>query len=151
MDYTYPPYSPWRTLSVVLALGGLWLALSEWFWVRQGRGLVTVSRLFASLIVFGWTVALSVQPYEVVWQKAVMEAIATLLSIAFIALGLKRQSRVFLYSGAACLLFLIVYANLEHFADKIGIPLAFFVIGVLLIVLGLGAERLGRRIRGARR
>jgi hypothetical protein len=151
MDYAYPPFSRWRTLSVVLVAGGLWLALSEWLWVKKGRGLETVSRLFASLTIFGWTVALSVQPYEIVWQKAVMEAIATLLSIAFITLGLKRQSRVFLYTGAACFLFLIVYVNLEHFADKIGIPVAVFVVGVLLIVLGLGTGRLGRWVQGARR
>jgi len=59
----------------------------------------------------------------------------------------KRQSQTFLYSGAAFLLFLIIHVNLEYFADTIGMPIALLIIGVLLIGLGLGTERLSKRIR----
>jgi len=52
-----------------------------------------------------------------------------------------------LYSGAAFLLFIITQITLEHFADKIGVPVALFVMGVLLISLGLGTEHLNKRIQ----
>lgn len=147
IDYTFPPFDPWRTLAVVLAAGALWLALSEWLWSKDEGGLVTVSRIVVSLTVLGWIVALFTQPYDLIWHKAAMEAIAFLLSIALIALGVRRQSQVFLFGGAACLLFLIAYVNMEHFADRIGMPLALFIAGVLLIGLGLGTGRLSKRMR----
>jgi hypothetical protein len=147
IDYAFPPFDPWRTLAVVLAAGALWLALSEWLWSKDEGGLVTVSRIVVSLTVLGWIVALFTQPYDLIWHKAAMEAIAFLLSIALIALGVRRQSQVFLFGGAACLLFLIAYVNMEHFADRIGMPLALFIAGVLLIGLGLGTGRLSKRMR----
>lgn len=147
MDYTFPPFDPWRTLAVVLVAGGLWLALSEWLWSKDERGLVTVSRIAVSLTVLGWMVALFTQQYDLVWHKAAMEAIAFLLSVALIALSVRRQSQVFLYGGAACLLFLIAYVNMEHFAHKVGMPLALFIAGVLLIGLGLGTGRLSKRMQ----
>jgi hypothetical protein len=147
MDSTFPPFDPWRTLAIILVTGGLWLALSEWLWSKDERGLVTVSRVVVSLTVLGWMVALFTQPYDLVWHKAVMEAIAFLLSIALIALSVRRQSQVFLFGGAACLLFLIAYVNMEHFANRIGMPLALFTAGVLLIGLGLGTGRLNKRMR----
>lgn len=147
MDYACPPFDPWRTLAVVLVAGGLWLALSEWLWSKGEGGLVTVSRIFVSLTVLGWMVALFTQQYDLVWHKAAMETIAFLLSVALIALSVRRQSQVFLYGGAACLLFLIAYVNMEHFADKVGMPLALLIAGVLLIGLGLGTGRLSKRMR----
>jgi hypothetical protein len=147
IDYTFPPFDPWRTLAVVLVTGGLWLGLSEWLWSKEEKGLVTVSRIVVSLTVLGWMVALFTQQYDAVWHKAAMEAIAFLLSVALIALSVRRQSQVFLYSGAASLLFLIAYVNMEHFAQNVGMPLALFIAGVLLIGLGLGTGQLSKRMR----
>jgi hypothetical protein len=147
LDYAFPPFDPWRTLLVVLAAGGLWLALAEWLWAKQGKGLVTVSRLVVSLTVLGWITALAVQPYDVPWHKTAMEIIGFLLSALLIVASVKRQSQVFLYGGAGCLLFLIAYVNLEHFADTVGMPVALFIAGVLLIGLGLGTGRLSKRIQ----
>ena len=106
-----------------------------------------MSRIFGTLAILGFTFILAMDEYPATWQKTTMEAIAILVSIAFIAASVKWQSQAFLYSGAAFLLFLIIYVNFEHFADRIGMPIALLIIGGLLIGLGLGTERLSRRIR----
>ena len=151
LDQTLPPFNHFYenllVLMIGLAAGGLCLALSEWLRARGRKELVAVSRVFGTLAVLGFTLVLAMDEYPTTWQKTTMEAIAFLASIAFIAASVKRQSQAFLYSGAAFLFYLIIYLNFEHFADKIGMPIALLIIGVLLIGLGLGTERLSRRIR----
>ena len=151
LDQTLPPFNHFYenllVLMIGLAAGGLCLALSEWLRAKGRKDLVGVSRIFGTLAILGFTFILAVDEYPATWQKATMEAIAFLASIAFIAASVKWQSQTFLYSGAAFLLFLIIYVNFEHFADRIGMPIALLIIGVLLIGLGLGTGRLSRRIR----
>jgi len=151
LDYTLPPlnrfYKKMLILMIGLVAGGLCLALSEWLRARERKGLVTVSRIFGALAILGFTFILAMERYPATWHKTTMEAIAFLASIAFIAASVKRQSQAFLYSGAAFLFFLIIYVNFEHFADRIGMPIALLISGVLLIGLGLGTGRLSRRIR----
>jgi hypothetical protein len=153
LDYVVPPmthfYEALGVLVISLVFGGLWLALSEWLRTKEYRGLVTVSRVFGTLAILGYTFTFAADKYDATWQKVTMEAIAFLASIAFIAASLKRQSQVFLYSGAAFLLFVITSVNFEHFANRIGMPIVLFISGVLLIALGLGAGCLGRRMRTA--
>ncbi|MBC8264851.1 MAG: hypothetical protein H8E47_12085, partial [Anaerolineales bacterium] len=120
---------------------------SEWLQAKGKKSLVGVSRTFGALAILGFAFILAMDVYLATWQKATMEAIALLASISFIAASVKRQSQAFLYSGAAFLLFLIIYVNFEHFADRIGMPIALLIIGVLLIGLGLSTERLSRRIQ----
>ena len=151
LDQTLPPFNHFYenllVLIIGLAAGDLCLALSEWLRAKGRKDLVGVSRIFGTLAILGFTFILAVDEYPATWQKATMEAIAFLVSIAFIAASVKWQSQTFLYSGAAFLLFLIIYVNFEHFADRIGMPIALLIIGVLLIGLGLGTGRLSRRIR----
>ena len=148
LEETFPPLNPWRNLMIGLVTGGLFLALSEWLRARERKGLVVVSRISGALIVLGSPFFLAAtEEYAVTWHKTAMEAIAFLASIAFIAASVKRQSQTFLYSGAAFLIFVITYVNFEHFADRIGMPIALLITGVVLIGLGLGTERLTRRIR----
>ena len=151
LDQTLPPLNHFLEslliLVIGLAAGGLCLALSEWLRAKERTDLVGVSRIFGSLAILAFAFTVAMDEYTVTWQKATMEAIAFLASISFIAASVKRQSQAFLYSGAAFLLFLIIYVNFEHFADKIGMPVALLIIGALLIGLGLGTERLSRRIR----
>lgn len=151
LDHTLPPFNHFYenllVLLIGLVAGGLWLALSEWLRARERKGVVGVSRIFGALAVLGFTFILATDKYAVTWHKTAMEAIAFLASIAFIAASVKRQSQAFLYSGAAFLLFLITYVNFEHFADRIGMPIALLISGALLIGLGLGTGRLSRRIR----
>jgi len=150
LDQTLPPLNHFfenlLILMIGLVAGGLCLALSEWLRVKARKDLVGVSRIFGALAVLGFTFILATDRYPATWQKTTMEAIAFLASIAFIAASVKWQSQAFLYSGAAFLLFLIIQVNFEHFADRIGMPIALLIIGVLLIGLGLGTERLSRRI-----
>lgn len=134
-------------LAIALVFGGAWLALSEWLRPRAGSGVVRVSRLFGALTVLFLTFFTALMEYPLLWQKVTMEMVALLASVAFLVASLKRQSRTFLYSGAAFLLFVVTEINFTHFADKVGMPLALFILGILLIVLGLGTERLRRRIR----
>ena len=151
LDHVLPPfdhfYENLGVLVICLVVGGLWLALSEWLRARERKGLVTVSRIFGVLTILGNTFVLATDQYAVTWQEITMEAIAFLASIAFIAVSVKRQSQTFLYGGAAFLLFLITYVNYEHFADRIGMPIALLITGVVLIGLGLGTGRLSKRIR----
>jgi hypothetical protein len=147
LDGAFPPFNPWRNLVIALVAGGLWLALAEWLQLSQSSSLVTVSRLTGALTILGAPTILVAAPYDLLWQQVAMETVAFLLCIAFVAASVKLQSPEFLYCGAASLLFLIIYITLEHFADTIGMPLALFVIGVVLVVLGLGTGRLRRRIQ----
>ncbi len=152
--YPYPQTrNHWLILVIWLVGGGLWLALSEWLRARGRKDLMAVSRVFGALTILGGTLSLAMDPerfWAVGWHKTAMEAIAFLASIAFIAASVKRQSQVFLYSGAAFLLLTITYVNFEHFADRIGMPIALLITGVVLIGLGLGTGRLSRWIRAAK-
>jgi uncharacterized membrane protein len=151
LDQALPPFNHFYenllVLMIGLMAGGLCLALSEWLRAKGRKDLVGVSRIFGTLAILGFTFILTMDEYPATWQKATMEAIAFLASIAFIAASVKWQSQTFLYSGAAFLFLLIIYVNFEHFADRIGMPIALLIIGVLLIGLGLGTGRLSRRIR----
>jgi len=151
LDQTLPPFNHFYEnllfLVIGLATGGLCLALSEWLRAKGRKDLVGVSRIFGALAALGFTFIPATDTYAATWQKTTMEAIAFLASIAFIAASVKRQSQAFLYSGAAFLFFLIIYVNFEHFADRIGVPIALLISGALLIGLGLGTGRLSRRIR----
>ena len=151
LGYVFPSfghfYDNLLALAIGVAVGGLWLALSEWLRAREGIGLVRVSRIFGALTILGFAFIMAVGRYDATWQKTTLEVIAFLASIGFIAASVKRQAQAFLYGGAAFLLFLIIYVNFEHFADKIGMPIALLIIGALLIGLGLGTEWLSRRIR----
>jgi hypothetical protein len=150
LDHILPPfdhfYENLLVLVIGLVAGGLCLALSEWLRARARKGLVEVSRIFGALAVSGFPFILATDKYAVAWHKTALEAIAFLASIAFIAASVKRQSQTFLYSGAAFLLFVITYVNYEHFADRIGMPIALLISGVVLIGLGLGTGRLSKRI-----
>ncbi len=148
LEETFPPLNPWRNLMIGLVAGGLFLALSEWLRARERKRLVVVSRIFGALIILGSPYFLAMEEYAVAWHKTAMEVIAFLTSIAFIAASVKRQSQAFLYSGAAFLVFVITYVNFEHFADRIGMPVALLIIGAALIGLGLGTGRLSKRILG---
>jgi hypothetical protein len=134
-------------LAIGLIAGGLCLALSEWLRAKGRKGLVTVSQVFGALTVLLFTFNSATSRYIATWQKTLLEVVAFVASIAFIAASVKRHSRAFLYGGAAFLFLLINYVNSEHFADRIGMPIALLISGALLIGLGLGTGRLSRRIR----
>jgi hypothetical protein len=67
-------------------------------------------------------------------------------SVMFIAWSVRRQSRVLLYSGALFLFVGIVKINFDFFKDQLGLPVVLLIIGVALIGIGLGVDRLRRRL-----
>ena len=67
-------------------------------------------------------------------------------SLAFTAWSVRRQSRVLLYSGAFFLFVGIVKINFDFFKDQLGLPVVLLIIGVALIGIGLGVDRLRRRL-----
>lgn len=142
-------YENLSLLLIGIVAGGLWLVLSEWLLVKEKKSLAWISQIFGVLTILFFTFFLATDGYRysLSWQKIILEVIAFLASIAFIAASVKKQSQIFLYCGAAFLLFIITYVNFEHFADKIGMPIALFITGVLLIGVGLGTGRLRRRIQ----
>jgi uncharacterized membrane protein len=138
-------------MAVCLVFGSLWLAFSEWLRKRERKELAGVSRIFGALTILYSALVLTMhteREYPALWQKPAMEAIPFLASIAFIAASVKRQSQVFLYSGAAFLLFWIIHVNFQYFREKIGMPIALLIIGAVLIGVGLGTGRLSKKIRG---
>jgi len=151
LDQILPPlsdfYEALGILAIGIVFGGLWLVLSERSWIKEKKGLVIVSRISGALTILFFCLVSAMDEYPATWQKTVMEAMAFLSCITFITVSMKKQSQTFLYSGAAFLLFWITYINFEHFEDRIGMPVALLIIGVLLIGLGLGTERLSRLIR----
>ncbi len=138
-------------LASSLVVGGFWLALARWQRMKEKKLLASVSRIFGALTILWVALTLAMIDFYIgetgIWQKTFFEVFAFLACIAFIVAGVKRQSQIYLYSGATFLFFVIIYVNFEHFADKIGMPIVLLIIGVLLIGLGLGIQRLSKRIR----
>jgi hypothetical protein len=67
-------------------------------------------------------------------------------SLAFVAWSVRRQSRVLLYSGGFFLFVAIVKINFDFFRDQLGLPVVLLIIGVALIAIGFGVDRLRRRL-----
>ncbi len=156
LDLSDPFFPLLLVQATCLAAGGLWLIVSRWRPAQAGDGLRVVSRLFGALTILAGAFVPAASYYSPTfapwpWQQAVLELVAFAASLAFLAAGVRRQSLVYLYCGAGCLLVLITYLNFEHFADEIGMPVALFIAGALLVALGLGTERLRRGMRTSSR
>lgn len=143
LDMEFPPFNPWRNLVLGLLMGTGWLAFGAWL-NRQGRErLATVSLLVGAVTALSTSFVMAADDGFVAGQTA-REAVTFAVSLLFIAASVRFQSRIFLYSGATFLLLLITYINFRHFADEIGMPVALFLSGAALIILGLGTGQLNR-------
>jgi hypothetical protein len=67
-------------------------------------------------------------------------------SLMFIAWSVARQSRALLLSGAFGLLVGITVINFEYFEEQLGLPVVLLITGVAFIAIGLGVDRLRRRL-----
>ena len=146
LDLTYPVFQPWGTLLLGLAAGAAWLALDAWLAGRGREDLAQISRLVGAVTFLATPFLLIGYASDVLWQEVVMEIITFAACALFIVASLRRQSQIFLYTGAIFLLLLITYLNFEHFAGEVGLPVALFIAGVALIAIGLGTGRLSRRV-----
>lgn len=137
----------WLQLISGVLVGFLWLAM-DWWLSRQGRPrLADAARLAGALLVQYTLFGLATGTYgEGGGNRLLFEILAFATFVGFIAASVPRQSQIYLYSGAVYLLLFLTYLNFEQFADEIGVPVALFISGVLLIALGLGTERLRRYI-----
>ena len=70
-------------------------------------------------------------------------------SLVFIAWSVPRQSRALLFSGAFWLFVGITVINFDYFEEQLGLPVVLLITGVAFIAIGLGVDRLRRRL-GAR-
>ena len=68
-------------------------------------------------------------------------------SLVCIAWSVRRQSRVLLYGGGLALFVGIAKVNFDLFKDQLGLPVVLLIIGVALIAIGLGVDRLRRRMK----
>jgi peptidoglycan/LPS O-acetylase OafA/YrhL len=80
------------------------------------------------------------------WRPSLLAWDVLLLigSLVFIAWSVPRQSRALLASGLLFLFVGIVQINSHYFRDQLGLPVVLLIIGVALIAIGLGADRLRR-------
>lgn len=138
LDTEFPPFNPWRTLVLGLLVGVIWLALAAWLH-RRGR-----ERLGAVSLLVGAVTALATPFLLAPWEETPMEAVSLVANLLFIGASVRYQSRILLYSGAVFLLLLITYLNFERFAGEVGMPIALFLTGAALILLGLGTGWLNR-------
>ena len=140
LDIEFPPFNPWRTLLLGLVMGGLWLALAAWLNRRR------YDRLAAVSLLVGAVTALATPFLLAPWEETPMEVVSLVANLLFIGASVRYQSRILLYGGAVFLLLLITYLNFERFAGEIGMPIALFLSGTALILLGLGTGWLNRLI-----
>ena len=67
-------------------------------------------------------------------------------SLLFIAWSVARQSRALLFSGAFWLCVAITMINFDYFEEQLGLPVVLLITGVAFIAIGLGVDRLRRRL-----
>jgi len=67
-------------------------------------------------------------------------------SLIFIAWSVRRQSRALLFSGALWLFVGITLINFDYFEEQLGLPVVLLITGVAFIAIGLGVDRLRRRL-----
>ena len=76
----------------------------------------------------------------------VWETLVLLESLVILTWSVARQSRALLYTGAFFLLIYVVNLNFEYFEDQLGLPAVLLITGVALVAVGLGVDRLQRRL-----
>jgi len=107
------------------SLIGLFNLFGAWFWL-VGAFFVAMTGMRRSLL--AWDVLLLIE------------------SLIFIAWSVARQSRALLFSGALWLFVGITLINFDYFEEQLGLPVVLLITGVAFIAIGLGVDRLRRRL-----
>jgi len=134
-------YLPW------LVVGAVHLAAAEVARRREKGSLIGLFNLFGA-----WS-CLSPAFFRAIEQvrTPLLSWLILLLigSLIFIAWSVARQSRALLFSAAFWLFVGITVINFAYFEQRLGLPVVLLITGVAFIAIGLGVDRLRRRL-GAR-
>jgi len=132
-------YLPW------LVVGAVQLAGAEVARRREKGSLVGLFNLFGawSCLFAALSIALSREGERPLLAWDVLLVIESLI---FIAWSVARQSRALLFSGAFWLCLGITLINFDYFEEQLGLPVVLLITGVAFIAIGLGVDRLRRRL-----
>ncbi len=136
-------------LAIGICVGGLWLLLASHWHRKDQEGLFRVSLISGVLTILGFALVLSMWDYPAIWQMATLESVGFLFAVLFVVAGVGKQLIIPVYCGTGAVLVLTIYVSLEHFAEKIGMPVVLLIIGASLISLGLAAGKLTKLIRSS--
>ena len=133
-------YLPW------LVVGAVELAAAEVARRREKEGLIGLFNLFGA---WSWLVGVLIMMSSPAPERSLLAWRILLLieSLMFIAWSVARQSRTLLFSGAFGLCLGITLINFEYFEEQLGLPVVLLITGVAFIAIGLGVDRLRRRLR----
>jgi hypothetical protein len=133
-------YLPW------LVVGAIELAAAEVARRREKGSLIGLFNLFGawSCLSGAFSIALSGEGER---SLLAWDALVLIESLIFIAWSVRQQSRALLFSGGLWLFVVITLINFEYFEDQLGLPVVLLITGVAFIAIGLGVDRLRRRLR----
>jgi len=126
-------YLPW------LVVGAVHLAAAEVARRREKGSLIGLFNLFGawSCLAGAFFNAMGLLTWDV---------LLLIESLIFIAWSVRRQSRALLFSGAFWLFVAITVINFDYFEEQLGLPVVLLITGVAFIAIGLGVDRLRRRL-----
>jgi hypothetical protein len=136
-EIRWAQYLPW------LVVGAVELAAAEVARRRKEGSLIWLFNLFGAwLCLLGvWVNAMAPRRSLLAWDILLL-----IESLMFIAWSVARQSRVLLFSGAFWLFVGITVINFDYFEEQLGLPVVLLITGVAFIAIGLGVDRLRRRL-----
>ena len=132
-------YLPW------LVVGAVELGAAEVARRREKGSLVGLFNLFGawSCLLGAFVIARS---REGGGSLLTWDVLLLIESLVFIVWSVRRQSRALLFSGALWLFVAITMINFDYFEEQLGLPVVLLITGVAFIAIGLGVDRLRRRL-----
>ncbi len=135
----------WTHYLLWLVVGAVELAAAEVARRREKEGLMGLFNLFGA---WSWLLgAFSAVTSGTGRSLLAWDVLLLIESLIFIAWSVARQSRALLFSGAFGLFVGITVINFEYFEEQLGLPVVLLITGVAFIAIGLGVDRLRRRLR----
>ncbi len=132
-------YLPW------LVVGAVHLAAAEVARRREKGSLIGLFNLFGA---WSWLLgAFNIATSGIARSLLTWDVLLLIESLIFIAWSVARQSRTLLFSGAFWLFVGITVINFDYFEEQLGLPVVLLITGVAFIAIGLGVDRLRRRLR----
>lgn len=144
IDETWVPDNWWAFYAPWAGGGALALMGAE---IADRRGRDSLVWLFNLAGV--WALLLMAQFISLDDKMPVWETLVLVESLAVLAWSVVRQSRALLYTGAFFLLIYVINLNFEYFEDQLGLPAVLLITGLAMIAIGLGVDRVRRRLMPA--